>query len=307
MRRGGAHLELDHSALLVVRRQRDGALELEPLLLGTEPSPTQDLRGSLSDVPSDLTAKEILVSCAVTYATCRSYEDSGEHTTVFVKGPRSWNRHTTIQRFRTAFVRPDRFLFEFAHVAVGPEQEWTRAVCWNDGKSIRSWSTLAGEEKTHESLPMALGSSGGISGGVSLFSPRLLLPTQETKSPLPEEDRARLIGRERIDAFECFILEGPFREDTVRLAIDCQSFLIRRRQADRAHTPATHDALLQSMRKSLGQMSPDDPHRATAEQSIKSLESMTSTDFTTQSTTVWHPTLDPELDASVFEFHPPTD
>src|SRR5437879_6027503 len=55
----------------------------------------------------DLTAQEILEKMAATYATCKSYRDSGVVTNFFTRD------HIDVKPFRTAFVRPDQFRFEY--------------------------------------------------------------------------------------------------------------------------------------------------------------------------------------------------
>jgi hypothetical protein len=51
----------------------------------------------------------ILGRCRETYATCASYRDTGLVRTVMTAPI----EHTSVIHFRTAFVRPDRFRFEF--------------------------------------------------------------------------------------------------------------------------------------------------------------------------------------------------
>ena len=58
----------------------------------------------------DSSAKQILDHVAKTYADCKSYRDSGVVKTVFVQ--QDGNR-TEEKSFTTAFVRPDRYRFEF--------------------------------------------------------------------------------------------------------------------------------------------------------------------------------------------------
>jgi hypothetical protein len=62
------------------------------------------------------------------YATCSTYRDSGEATTVFIRGPRPTDRRTKVLEFRTAFVRPDRFYFEFMNRDLGLRSDWHRYV-----------------------------------------------------------------------------------------------------------------------------------------------------------------------------------
>ena len=60
--------------------------------------------------PADLSAKQIVERMAKAYTDCKSYRDSGIVKTLFVE--KSGNR-TVEKPFTTAFVRHDRFRFEY--------------------------------------------------------------------------------------------------------------------------------------------------------------------------------------------------
>jgi outer membrane lipoprotein-sorting protein len=75
-----------------------------------------------------LTAQQILDKMATTYATCKSYRDSGAVTNFFSP------LHIDVKPFRTAFVRPDRFRFEYDD----PTQEKPYIV-WAKGGEVRTW------------------------------------------------------------------------------------------------------------------------------------------------------------------------
>src|SRR5436309_3249582 len=68
-----------------------------------------------------LSAAEILQRMAQTYAACNSYQDSGSVVTVFRS---RGGERTTTRPITTAFVRPDRFRFEFQDSLDG--QTWRR-------------------------------------------------------------------------------------------------------------------------------------------------------------------------------------
>ncbi len=59
---------------------------------------------------SSMSAAEILQHTAKTYASCKSYRDTGTVTGVIPVGGKTYN---TALRFETAFSRPDRFRFEY--------------------------------------------------------------------------------------------------------------------------------------------------------------------------------------------------
>src|SRR5262245_14319430 len=68
--------------------------------------------------PDALKAQDVLDRMAKVYASCKSYGDTGIVTTVFVEA--TGNR-TVEKPFKTAFVRPDRFRFEYAEKLGGQE------------------------------------------------------------------------------------------------------------------------------------------------------------------------------------------
>src|SRR5262249_45207002 len=78
--------------------------------------------------PDALKAQDVLDRMAKAYAGCKSYRDTGVVKTVFVEA--TGNR-TVEKPFRTAFVRPDRFRFEYTEKRGGRED---RYIVWRKGK-----------------------------------------------------------------------------------------------------------------------------------------------------------------------------
>ncbi len=58
-----------------------------------------------------MSPEQILAAMAEAYATCASYRDAGVVTTRFLHP--DGGGFTTTRPFRTAFVRPGRFRFEY--------------------------------------------------------------------------------------------------------------------------------------------------------------------------------------------------
>src|SRR5262245_30622258 len=71
--------------------------------------------------PEGLKAQDVLDRMAKAYAGCKSYRDSGVVKTVFIEA--TGNR-TVEKPFTTAFVRPDRFRFEYKEEAGGQERRY---------------------------------------------------------------------------------------------------------------------------------------------------------------------------------------
>jgi hypothetical protein len=134
---------------------------------------------------NNATAADILQNAGSVYASCASYQDRGEHTVVYVQGRLPPGRRTRKLLFRTAFIRPDRFFFEYREVGIGPESEWRRGVIWADASGVWTWTTLSPESRRSESILSAGGSLAGVSGGTSAFLTRLLVSGSLCSVTLP--------------------------------------------------------------------------------------------------------------------------
>lgn len=176
------------------------------------------LPGMAASVP-DSPAQNILKQVASVYANCKSYQDSG-----VVKV-----RSTTFEQvlpFTTAFVRNDRFRYEFRHKA-GRHADY-RFIIWSDGKGVQSWWDLKPGIQKPESLALALGGAGGVSGGSSRTIPEFLLPRELTSNLAATITHPKLDGDEQLNGVECIRLSGWYADDPISLWIDKQSLLIRR-------------------------------------------------------------------------------
>jgi hypothetical protein len=159
-----------------VRRYRDSR---DPRHIGPR-------RVDCSPMTPELSAADLLQRTASIYANCSSYQATGAVTTVFVTGKWPWDRRTTKKRFKTAFVRPDRFYFEYREVGVGPESEWRGGVIWAKNSEQKNWSTQRFISAGCESISDAVGTFAGVSDGASPFIPRMLISDSGGASSLPE-------------------------------------------------------------------------------------------------------------------------
>jgi hypothetical protein len=87
--------------------------------------------------PVELTAENILARVEKTYAACDTYRDSGSVTTIFFS---ERGKRTVEQPFTTAFVRPDRFRYEFLDRRC--EEEFDRYLVWCEGDEVRSFAEV---------------------------------------------------------------------------------------------------------------------------------------------------------------------
>ncbi len=108
------------------------------------------------------TAETILAQMKQTYANCQTYQDTGVVTTTFIQSSGNWIDE---KPFLTAFVRPDRFRFEYKETQSSAEY---RYIIWLNGAEVLSWWDVTPGIKTEESLDMAIAGA----TGVSLYSNR---------------------------------------------------------------------------------------------------------------------------------------
>ena len=115
--------------------------------------------------------QEILTKTVEVYAKCKSYKDSGYVRTVFLNKDGT-TKFITKKVFKTAFIRPAKFRFEYAEKKADELQN--KYIIWKDGKNIKSFWEIKGEE-TPKSLSMAIAGATGISSGTAHNIPTLLI------------------------------------------------------------------------------------------------------------------------------------
>ncbi|NOT32154.1 MAG: DUF2092 domain-containing protein [Planctomycetes bacterium] len=183
---------------------------------------------SVASVPprsreAEPTPEQILEAMKDVYARCRTYMDTGEVHEVFVDDSR---RRTIRKPFTTAFVRPDRFRYEFRDRA--GEEEWNRYLAWKEATEIRSWRDIKPGIEVHDSLRMALSGAGVLSGGSASVVPSLLMPVElGMLAQLALEELERLEDGER-NGVACYRILGKQRDAPILLWIEKERFLLRR-------------------------------------------------------------------------------
>ena len=174
-----------------------------------------------TESPDGLTAQRILEKMATTYATCQSYRDSGAVTNFF--NP----EHIDVKPFRTAFVRPDQFRFEYDDP--NPEKPY---IVWAKGDEVRTWWYVRPGVQNPPSLGRGIAGATGVSGGSAHTIPVLLLPERiGGRSMALLTDLTRLPD-ETVDDTPCFKLQGKFADQPTTLWLERETYLIRRMVED---------------------------------------------------------------------------
>jgi hypothetical protein len=230
-------------------------------------------------------AVAILVRMAERYAECGSYQDVGELVDVIVNGPKPWQRRTSRKSFQTAFVRPEKLLFEFKERTLGPELEWPHYALWTDAGGVREWSTFLAEETPRtarfDGLASALRSEELLYFGTTCRPARLLLGLDGADT-LADVESAEIAGEDEIDGHACWRVAARREGRPETFWIDKQSRLLRRHHERTYFDPTVERVLL--------------PKGAALSLVSK---------FTTETTTFYSPRADVEIPNSVFAITPP--
>lgn len=151
----------------------------------------------------ELTAREILERAARVYEECASYRDAGSVVTTFHMGDGTSTRELS---FSTAFVRPDRFRFEYT--LDGSSTGVPTYVIWRHGGEVKSWWALRPSVKVEKSLSMALAAATGVSAGSAHDVPSLLMPKEVLGRRLRDLPEAVRKADEPVAGHACFVVEG---------------------------------------------------------------------------------------------------
>ena len=169
-----------------------------------------------------LSATEVLARMAKTYATCSSYLDSGLVSTKFISPEEEW---TTEKPFRTVFVRPDRFRFEFWTEIHDREPHF---IVWSQGQDTRTWWDLQTPNTQSTTLMLGVAGGTGISEGSAHTIPTLLLPDQVGGRKLTDLINSTRGENEIVDGIDCIRIKGLYGNDELTLWLYKTTLLVRR-------------------------------------------------------------------------------
>lgn len=227
-------------------------------------------------------ATDLLKQMADVYSGLHGYVDQGAVVVTFIE---AGGRRVDRRPFRTAFLRPQRFRYEF-----NDESSGMRLAIWQDGALAKlSWT----EEPGVKSLPLALAiaSATGVSGGSALTVPSLLMPDLFRGLAAPIQADTPEVHSEMISDVRCLrmaVHQGP---QPLTLWLDADDLLIRR-IVQTAHFGRKERDLVASLPR---------PMQAGAEERL-SYQS----DFDTETESTYLPRLNPAIQADEFAVDPST-
>jgi outer membrane lipoprotein-sorting protein len=152
-----------------------------------------------------MTAEDILAAAEEAYHRCRTYADTGCVQTEFRK-PDGQTDFFSTTSFETAFVRPDRFRFEFS-THHPKRSELRRYLIVAKGSEVLTWWDIRPAVERPESLALALGGAAGVSGASSHTVPALLMPDRVSGRRLGQRAALTRLGDADLDGVACFRVE----------------------------------------------------------------------------------------------------
>jgi len=174
---------------------------------------------TISFAETKMTVNEIMLKSEKVYANCKSYMDKGYVRTEFME-KNGIKTNVTKKIFSTAYIRPNKFRFEYAEMKAGELQG--QYIVWKNNKKVKTYWELMGEE-TPESLSMAIAAATGVSGGSALNISSLLIPEVCRKTLLTRINNPTLIAEKKDEnGIMCFVIKG----NNENIWIQKETFLI---------------------------------------------------------------------------------
>ena len=187
------------------------------LILLTQIADAENSPGS-----NGLTATDIIKRMKGAYANSRSYLDAGMVKEVFIDA----NGERTVEKpFTTAFVRPNRFRYEFRERP--PYQSERRFVIHQNGKELRAhWDVEHDLKMT--TLDRAVAAATGVSSESAITVPGMLLPKEITWRRAIRFRMPRRIDDEILSDIDCYRIADRVSGGLITFWISKQDFLLRK-------------------------------------------------------------------------------
>jgi hypothetical protein len=187
--------------------------------------------GSLAPFPAvgtevrslpSLFGPDVLARMVDTYRTCKSYRDTGVVRTLYIE---ETGRRIEERPFKTAFVRPASFRFEFRSKSFGKPY---RLIVSQEGSELRRWWDLEPGVQILPSLDSGLSGARARSGGSSQTVPSLLLPAAVSGRSLKDMKRVKRLDDVPCGSSVCGQVQGVYGPERRVLWVDLGTFLLRR-------------------------------------------------------------------------------
>jgi len=205
-----------------------------------------------------LDAADIMYNMSEVYANCTSYQDRGivrhfEQSADAGKEGQMVESHRHRVAFKTYFVRPDKYYFEWAEPPVGDPETATHRVnaFWTDGgKVMRLFYSQPGAEVC-PGLDYVIAASAGISKGASVTIAAYLLPSLRQKMRTLFRLREVVLAEQcDLDGRGCYLLKGTtWSGSEEQLWVDRDNFLLRRTRVAFVIKPGVDEAQLEAIKR----------------------------------------------------------
>jgi len=169
-----------------------------------------------------LTSKEIIKRMEEAYANSKSYSDSGVVKNVLI---RTDSTRTVEKPFATAFIRPDRFRFEFKEKRQGNRER--RFIIYRKGKDVQTYWDVDKDLKL-ESLDRAVAAATGVSSESAITIPAMLLPSEIKWRRAIRFHKPKRIDDDIFDKVDCYRINDLIFGSPATFWIDKKAFLLRR-------------------------------------------------------------------------------
>lgn len=170
----------------------------------------------------NLSASEIIERMKNAYANSKTYSDSGVVEVIFIGDV----NQTVEKPFTTAFIRPNRFRYEFTEKKpYGTKQSF---IIHLNGKNLQSYWDIQKDLK-HDSLNNAVASAAGVSNGSAITVPGMLMPNEITWRRAIRVNQPKRIDDDIVDSTDCYRVQDLILGAIpTTLWIDKKTFMLRK-------------------------------------------------------------------------------
>jgi hypothetical protein len=170
-----------------------------------------------------MAAQRVLLTMARAYGTCLSYRDTGLVRTTYLKPN---GKRTVLKPFSTAFVRPDRFRFEYREPRAQGKQ--SRCIVWRQRKKVRTWEDARPGAQGPGSLATALAAAARGSGGSAHTVPAMLMRIEVGGGRPVELERMRRIEDRMLGKVDCYLVQGRYDDAPATFWVEKRTGLLWR-------------------------------------------------------------------------------